>query len=77
MTSDVLMLSKVRNFGSGSGADQERIGSRSHLTCLSKSEAQNREWIGSGLGVDWEWIGSGLGVDWEWIRSGSGADPLP
>ena len=47
-----------------SGVDRERIGSISgadslgHVMSLSQSEAQNKERIGSGLGVDWEWIGS-------------------
>ena len=63
-SSDVLLLSKVRNwenFGSGSGTDP-------HVMCLSQSEAQNREGIGSRSGAD---SGSGLGADREWIGSGS------
>ena len=77
--SDVLMLSKVRNFGSGSGADSltKSCGS------LSQSEAQNqRERIESGSGADslplmWSlWANQRLRKS-EWIHSRSAPNPLP
>ena len=77
-----------------SGADRERIGSGSgadlHVTCLSQSEAQNREGIRSGSGADWERIPSQshvislsqseaqkVRVDPLPIRSRSAPNPLP
>ena len=66
--SDVLLLSKLRNFGSGSGADRERIGSGS---------GADRERIGSRSGADRERIGSGLGANQRLrIERGSAPDPL-
>ena len=81
----MLLLSKVRNFGSGSGADREQIGSGSGAdplpkSCgsLSQSEAQNQRLtshdLGRGSGADRE--RSGLGADQERIGRRSGGDPL-